>query len=334
MPHSIKDIEKWKEEYPLLKDIWIKYDNFDKDVKNDTNISKYISVCSYFIKPWDEGKEEDKEFCTKLVRNLGHHSDNKDFLNYKTHDCLNLNNWIYNSMMKNNIQENIIKECFKEYDGTVGGMGKKPTCFYYEYDKTYSEPRNIIMLNIFTSNIHIFKNILKGEINSVHCSCQKFIEEVVSIYKYIKKTYCYNIVMGSSNTCQELTSFAGSYYYLYNDSAVKDKIPSLEYEKHANLLGCETGESLRGRPHSQTYQKQIHDQTYPEQKPVETFPPPQIDENNDSSNPISPTVSTALGTVAGASSLLALLYKVNTKIHLNMKTIIYNSFYTAITIKS
>ncbi|CAG9474583.1 unnamed protein product [Plasmodium vivax] len=207
MPHSIKDIEKWKEEYPLLKDIWIKYDNFDKDVKNDTNISKYISVCSYFIKPWDEGKEEDKEFCTKLVRNLGHHSDNKDFLNYKTHDCLNLNNWIYNSMMKNNIQENIIKECFKEYD------------------------------------------------------------------------------------------------------AVKDKIPSLEYEKHANLLGCETGESLRGRPHSQTYQKQIHDQTYPEQKPVETFPPPQIDENNDSSNPISPTVSTALGTVAGASSLLALLYK-------------------------
>ncbi|KMZ99295.1 hypothetical protein PVNG_02178 [Plasmodium vivax North Korean] len=323
MSHSIKDIEKWKEEYPLLNFIWKTYDDFDKDIENDQNKKNYISVCSFFINPWTEGKENDKELCMKLVRNLGHHSDNKVFLSYKGNDCFNLNNWIYNSMKKHSVPEKILTGCFEEYKGIVEGMGKEPTCFYYDYDNTYKEPMNIIILKIFESNIHIIKNILEGEIDSVHCSCRKFIEDLISIYKYMKKKYCSShIVMGKSNTCEQLDIFEGLYQILYNNPAVKDKIPSLKNEKHVNLFGCESHISLRGKQSTETYQNE---------EAVETPPAPQFDDNNDSNNPISPTVSTALGTVAGASSFLALLYKVNTKIHLNMKTIIYNSFYTEIT---
>ncbi|SCO65488.1 VIR protein [Plasmodium vivax] len=302
MSHSIKTIEKWKEDYPLLKDIWIKYDGFDKDIENDPKKQNYISVCSFFIKEWNGEEEKNMEFCKKLVRNLGHHSGNNDFLRYTSDRCRNLNNWAYNSMKKHSIPEDLLTRCFEEYKGIVEDMKQTPTCFYYEYDKKYKEPLKIIMLNIFASNIDIIKKILEGKIDPVHCSCQKFIKDVVSIYKYIKKTYCSNnILMGNSNTCQELASFAGSYYFLYNDSSVRDKIPSLESEKHVNLLGCESDKSLRGTESSETYPKQTPAETPP--------PPPQIHENNDSNNPMSPTVSTALGTVAGASSLLALLYK-------------------------
>ncbi|SCA81820.1 Plasmodium vivax Vir protein, putative [Plasmodium vivax] len=106
--------------------------------------------------------------------------------------------------------------------------------------------------------------------------------------------------MRNPKTCEQLDSFARSYQILYIDESVRDKIPSLEYEKPVNLHGCESDESLRGRPSTDTY---------PKEKPVETPQAPQFNENNDSSNSMSPTVSTALGTLAGASSLLALLYK-------------------------
>ncbi|KMZ89743.1 hypothetical protein PVMG_04573 [Plasmodium vivax Mauritania I] len=308
--------------YSLLKDIWTTYDAFDKDVENDTNRNKYISVCRYFIDPLNEEKEQHEKFCTKLIRNLGHYSDKPESYKFTPMKCNNLNNWAYNSMKKYSIPEKILTSCFDDYKFIVERRKQTPNCFYYEYDKTYKEPMKIIMLNIFESNIHIIKNILEGEIDSVHCSCQKFIENIVNIYKHMKNNYCSNDIVGiNPKTCQQLTSFAGSYQYLYNYATIRDKIPSLEYEKHVNIHGCESDNSHQGRSHTE-----IH----PKQKPVESPRAPQLNENNDSNNPISPTASTALGTVAGASSLLALLYKVNANIHLNMKTIIYNCFYTAI----
>ncbi|KMZ89717.1 hypothetical protein PVMG_04547 [Plasmodium vivax Mauritania I] len=310
MSHSIKDIEKWKKEYPLLNFIWKTYDDFDNDIGNDQNKNNYSTVCGYFINPWKGEKEKHENFCMKLIRNLGHYSDNKDSLLYKNDRCMNLNNWAYNSMKKYSIPEKTLTSCFDDYKFIVGSRRQTPKCFYYEYDKTYAEPRNIIMLNILASNIDIFKQILEGEIDSVHCSCQKFIVDVVNIYKYMKKTYCSNdTVKINQNTCQQLASFEVSYKFLYNYEAVRAKIPFLEYEKDVNLLGCESGESLRGTESSETY---------PKKTPAETPLAPKLNENNDSNNPMSPTVSTALGTVAGASSLLALLYKVNANIHLNV----------------
>ncbi|KMZ77047.1 hypothetical protein PVIIG_06225 [Plasmodium vivax India VII] len=88
MSYSIKDIEEWKKEYSLLKDIWTTYDDFDKDVENNTNRNKYISVCSYFIDPLNEEKEKHEKFCMKLIRNLGHYSDDKDFLRYRNYDVI------------------------------------------------------------------------------------------------------------------------------------------------------------------------------------------------------------------------------------------------------
>ncbi|SCA81827.1 VIR protein [Plasmodium vivax] len=310
MSHSIKDIEKWKKEYSLLKDIWTTYDAFDKDVENDTNRNKYISVCSYFIDPLNEEKEKHKEFCMKLVRNLGHYSGNYGFLTYRGNRCLNLNNWMYDSMMKYKIPKFIITKCFKEYNDHMKQIGRNPRCFDYSYDHVNEDTKNIIIFKIFESNIDIFKNILEDKIDLVHCSCQKFIKDVVSIYKYMKYKYCSNdLVMRNQNICQQLYIFEESYQFLYSHGAVGDKIPSLKYKNLVNLLGCESDNSLQGKESTETYNTQNDVQTHPEPKPVENPPPPQTDESNDSHNNMSPTVSTALGTVAGASSLLALLYK-------------------------
>ncbi|CAG9474561.1 unnamed protein product [Plasmodium vivax] len=301
MSYSKKEIEEWKKEYPLLNFIWKTYDDIDKDIGNDQNKNNYINICRYFIKPWKGENEKHENFCMKLVRNLGHHSGNENFLSYKSDRCKNLNNWAYNSMKKHDIPEDLLTKCFNEYKDIVEGMGKKPTCFYYDYEKTYKEPMNIIMLNIFDSNIDIIKEKLESKNDSIRCSCQKYVNKMVEIYKYMKNTYCSSdIIMRNLKTCQQLSSFEGSYEFLHSYATVKDKIPSLKYEKPVNLLGCESDESLPRRPSTDTY---------PKEKPVETLRAPQFNENNDSSNSMSPTVSTALGTVAGASSLLALLYK-------------------------
>ncbi|KMZ88595.1 hypothetical protein PVBG_04804 [Plasmodium vivax Brazil I] len=90
-----------------------------------------------------------KNFCMKLVRKFGHYSNNHDFLKYSPEWCYDLNNWIYNSMMKHKIQKDIITECFEEYKYYMQGINNKPRCIYYEYDNIYEDQIKIIKLKIF-----------------------------------------------------------------------------------------------------------------------------------------------------------------------------------------
>ncbi|SCA83607.1 hypothetical protein PVT01_000065400 [Plasmodium vivax] len=161
MSYSKKDIEEWKKEYPLLKDIWTTYDDFDKDIENDQNKNNYITVCGYFINPWKGEKEKHENFCMKLVRNLGHYSDHKDFLRYNNDRCKNLNNWAYNSMKKYSIPEEILTGCFDEYKFIVERRKQTPSCFYYEYDKKYSEPMEIIISRYSSRSIILIALLYK-----------------------------------------------------------------------------------------------------------------------------------------------------------------------------
>ncbi|KMZ77250.1 hypothetical protein PVIIG_05203 [Plasmodium vivax India VII] len=307
--------------YPSLEYVWSIYKKFDETVDNDPKQNDYYIVCNYIINQLKGDTKEHEAFCKKLVRNLGHHSDNNDFLTYRGNRCLNLNNWIYNSMKKHNIRENIITECFDEYNHYMKKIGKDPSCLYYEYEKTYAEPMKIIMLNIFASNIDIIKSILKEEINSVHCSCQKYVNQIVEIYKYMKKTHCpYDQIFQKKETCQRLDNFKISYNeYLYNDEKINKKIPSLENNNLAIFSGCVFDGSAGRRQSAENFEaleqveanqglKYVRSDRSP--NPFETT---QEKQSDGTTSPMSRTVSTAIGTVAGTSSLLAMLYKVNKK---------------------
>ncbi|KMZ98975.1 hypothetical protein PVNG_03814 [Plasmodium vivax North Korean] len=321
MSGNITYIEDWKQEYPILENIWNTYDKFDKTVDQDSKKNNYYLVCYYIIDRLKGDTEEHEKFCMKLVRNLGFHSDNYDFLNYKSKRCLNLNNWIYNSMKKHNIRENIITKCFDEYNYHMNRIGKDPTCLYYEYEKTYAEPMNIIILNIFESNIHVIIEKLESEIDSIRCSCQKYVNKIVEIYKYMKKTHCpYDKIFQKTETCQRLDKFKISYdEYLYNEEKINNKIPSLENNNLAFFSGCVFDGSAGRRESAENFE--AHEQVEANQglkyvrsdRSPNPFETTQEKQSDDTTSSMSRTVSTAIGTVAGTSSLLAMLYKVNKK---------------------
>ncbi|KMZ77034.1 hypothetical protein PVIIG_05231 [Plasmodium vivax India VII] len=260
--------------------------------------------------------DDQYNFCMKLVRNLGHYSDNFEFLHYNSKWCYDLNNWIYNSMIKNKAPESIITECFNEYVGTVRRMGQTPTCVYYEYDKTYEDPMKIIMLNIFESNIHVIKEKLESDNDLSRCSCHEFVNKIVEIYKCMKKTHCPNEkIVQKTETCKLLDNFKLTYnQYLNKEEKINKKIPSLENNNLEVLSGCDSDKSLRRTQSAESYE--IHesveaDQQYQTAKNYDS--PISSETTHDTTSPMSRTVSTAIGTVAGTSSLLAMLYKVNKK---------------------
>ncbi|KMZ99322.1 hypothetical protein PVNG_02205 [Plasmodium vivax North Korean] len=308
MAEEIKDI------YYYLNDIWEKYDDFDKPVEKDRYYHKYIPICNLIVNEPHEDIYKQKNFCMKLVRNLGHHSDTYDFLKFNPELCYDLNNWIYNSMIKHSIPKSIITKSFIEYYGTVSGMKQEPTCLYYEYDNTYKEPMKIIILNIFESNIHIIKKKLESETKLIRCYCQEFVKKIVEIYKYMKKEHCSNDqIVPKTETCKLLDKFKISYGYLYDDEKINKNIPSLENSNIAILSDCDSDKSPLRAQLAESLK--IHEPVDDDQefKSAKDYNSPITSETTHETSPMSRTVSTAIGTVAGTSSLLAMLYKVNKK---------------------
>ncbi|KMZ77067.1 hypothetical protein PVIIG_05442 [Plasmodium vivax India VII] len=315
MTENITDIDKWNDAYPYLDEIWNKYKEFDETVDNDPKQNDYFIVCYYIIGKLNGDTNEHEAFCKKLVRNLGHHSDNYDSRKYTTNRCLNLNNWIYNSMKKHNIRENIITKCFEEYKGIMEGRNQHPSCYYYEYDKTHAEPMKIIMLNIFESSIGTIKNILNGEKGRSN-TCRKYVCETVQIYKDMYQKYCVNAEAGNKrheNTCSKLKGFEYSYTHFFRKDLIKEnEVPSLNNIQNKYLTECHEYLQEQALDSAVVTQDQSigSSRTLPQDSNLggpESIPHPK---GENPSGPMSSTVSTAIGTVAGASSILALLYKV------------------------
>ncbi|CAG9474617.1 unnamed protein product [Plasmodium vivax] len=301
-------------QYPILENVWNTYDKFDETVNNDSKNYYYYFVCNYIIDPQKGDTTEHEEFCKKLVRNLGHYSGNNEFLRYKPERCKDLNNWIYNSMMKQNIRENIIKECFKEYDDTVRGMHQTPPCFYYEYVQNYAEPMKIIMLNIFESSMGTIENILNGEKGKINNLLRKYVCENVQIYKDMYKKYCVKTEGNQKhiNTCSKLDQFKISYMYYFRNKMVNEtEIPSLDDIQNNHLTECQKYLQEQAlNPTVVSQEQHIPSSRTPPQDSISDTPASiTLHEGENQSSPMSSTVSTALGTVAGASSILALLYK-------------------------
>ncbi|KMZ76748.1 hypothetical protein PVIIG_05606 [Plasmodium vivax India VII] len=280
--------------------------------------------------------DEHNNFCMKLVRNFGHFSNNHEFLYHKTERCYDLNNWIYYSMKKYKISKEIITGCFDDYKFYMNNIGKEPLCIDYEYDNIYDDQIRIIKLKIFQSYMEIVKNIIIGN-GPINNDLQNYVCECVKIYKELKNHYCPNgdtHHINGKDTCKMLNTLKNTYMsFIYNKSQKNYKIPSLNNVEIEYLAMCPqdnnrselTSEShgissesasLNGVRDGGTVGISSHGRGINDE--ANLFTSSTYDNVENKGSPMSRTVSTAVGTVAGASSILALLYKVNKEFYLNV----------------
>ncbi|SCA60366.1 VIR protein [Plasmodium vivax] len=290
------------------------YNELDNSTDGDEYNRWYHTFCDPFMDKLGDDNEVHKSFCLKLIRNLGHYSENFKFLKFKSEDCIILNNWIYNSMKKHKIPKNIITGCFDDYNDMMRNINQHTRCSYYAYDDIYEEPINIIILNIFESNMNIIQDTLDGEYDSIKFPLRKYICECIKIYKEMKHQYCPKSNEKSENsykTCEMLNTFKNTYeQYLSPTQHKHYKIPSLDNLEEDYLTMCQSNvPRLALTPEVHEKIPVLDPTTQDIDRYSRALPPlfPVTDENEGSS--MSSTVSTAFGTVAGASSILALLYK-------------------------
>ncbi|KMZ77070.1 hypothetical protein PVIIG_05445 [Plasmodium vivax India VII] len=269
----------------------------------------------------DQGKHDD--FCMKLIRNLKEFCKNGNECKHNPGRCIDLNNWIYNQIRKKKFDKEVIRDIFVNTNIIFPKLHKNKICSYYPYDEMYKEPLNIILLYIFGSNMHIIKETLMGNINSIHCSCQKYVDEGVKIYKYMNNQYCSEGKFDENKqTCSQLQTFSESYKdYLINEDKIRNKIPSLISEKQVELIGCDPDESIKERQLTAPNQVSQFTETNQASQLPETNQASQLIGNNQENNSRIGTVTTALATMAGMSSLFALSYRVNINSLTNMKNI-------------
>ncbi|CAG9474603.1 unnamed protein product [Plasmodium vivax] len=313
MPEYITDVAKWKN-YTFLNEILNVYDEFNKTTEGDNDKKFYIGFCEPVTKDYGDEKDMHKDFCMKLVRNLGYYNLNTKYHNPKSYRCHILYNWIYNKKKNYKYSDDIITKCFADYIHVMSHDPFKHICYYESYNNVYDDPIKITILDIFNDNVKNIIPLLMGKYDTDEFSPQKFVCEFVKIYKYIHNTYCANTDQreGKENiTCAKLKALKTTYdNYLLRNAAIKNKIPSLEANDNEYSNKCISQakglEAIAFSPgHLVTFsQKRKGSGRY-----TASSAPSTQDTDEYTGGSMSPTVSTALGTVAGASSLLALLYK-------------------------
>ncbi|CAG9474589.1 unnamed protein product [Plasmodium vivax] len=327
MADKITEIEKWKIIYPFLKDLRNEYDKFDNPVQDNANKNNYETVCRIFLKPFSNDKIEHYNFCMKLLRNLGVFLEENYSLDF-THDrCNYLNYWIYSSIKKHNIQDNLINHCFDDYSELTRRSTGIRECKYHSYEENYDNPMIAIMLNIFVSKISDIREALIDNVESTYIPSHKFVCECFNIYKSRYKSQCpnkYTIRGKQKNTCDKLDAFKIAYEgFLLHDGSLDNKIPLFDNMEREYETKCKIHEKIQalvprvaegtddtlstahlGQRRNGGPPFSAGEDEYAQRK----F---SLDPNGEETtgSPISSTISTAVGTVAGASSVLALLYK-------------------------
>ncbi|KMZ99316.1 hypothetical protein PVNG_02199 [Plasmodium vivax North Korean] len=284
-------------EYEVSKE----YKNLDKSVQNDAYKSIYDNVCYKIIADLGGDIGKHKTNCMKLIRNLGHYYVNENYFNPTFDRCNIIYNWLYHLPESEKIPDNIIKMCFEDYTYINSRMKGTYSCSYDSYKNTYLDPMKMNILNIFDNNIQTILQILIGPDNSNKTKSRKFLCECVRLYKEIEQEHCTEVSgkkYKHEKTCEQLSSFKKSYMqYIYNTLPKKDHVPSLEKVEEEYKHKCQENQH-------------ISTLTETEEENSDTSQRFGAINFENQGNPMSRTVSTALGTVAGTSSLLALLYKV------------------------
>ncbi|GAB69523.1 hypothetical protein PCYB_002720 [Plasmodium cynomolgi strain B] len=281
------DIEKWKSEYPFFNHVWKMYEDFEKNVSDDDKDHYfYETTCKVIFGRNNDYIIKYNKYCMKLLRNLGVYSDDPSIYKPNSERCKNLYNWLHYMIMKHNIPDDIIIKIFQKAKDLTSNNPMMEICDY-NYNKNIKKAENIIKLLNLQYNINIVEGILAGEKINDYCLCEKYINECVNIYKSIKNMYCSEPTdkQTNSETCSHVQSFESTYNnFLFYKQQFQDNIPSLTSSNNEYVGKCEATKSS---------------------------PVPISTERDSSANPKKISVTGALGTIAGVSSVLALLYKVN-----------------------
>ncbi|SCA60365.1 VIR protein [Plasmodium vivax] len=313
MSKNITDIEYWKDDYPFLNEVWTTYNGFNKDVVDDEDKSKYSVLCKQII----EGSKMDlsihTQICMKLMRNLGYFSLDPEYYQLSRERCNILYNWIYNLINKKKITDKVIDKCFEMYDFEMKSKRNDKKCYHYRDIKLY-EPINITLLDIFNDKMPIIKTTLKDVNIPNRVRGRNYVCECLKIYKLMNDKYCSKgkeKTADNLSTCIKLGNFKDSYkLYLYDESDFRTIIPSLDNLDEDLLVKCsDKEEKLQlvsiGLGTPEGYQEHSSTEDVEGAKPYLGMDTTLGNEDS----PMRKTITTTIGTFAGASSLLALLYK-------------------------
>ncbi|KMZ83169.1 hypothetical protein PVBG_05774 [Plasmodium vivax Brazil I] len=268
------------------------YEDFEKKVSDNVNSPNfYEPTCKNIfrkIKGYNINKYN--EFCKKLLRNLGAYSDDPLIYIPNSTRCKNLYNWLYYLIMKHKIPDDIISKIFQESKNIMDVAGNKNMCPYNTYSEFLDEPDEMLKINHFDDNINNIKVILMDDEHKDNCSCRKYIYDCVRMYNKMNTKYC-STEQNRENiykiTCSQLKLFKDTYErYLTTTLDLINKIPPLDNHPDEQYVNCSSSKS----------DKQLA----------------AVKNEQGSSS----TLPTAIGTMAGVSSLLAFLYKVHTNFYL------------------
>ncbi|KMZ99264.1 hypothetical protein PVNG_02147 [Plasmodium vivax North Korean] len=320
-------------QYPFLYKVWFTYGEFDRSMDDDANRSNYDALCHQILDNMKvEGIFQYKDVCMKLMRNLKRHSPRSTHFDPTPERCNILYNWIYNLIQEEKVTKDIIKKCFDEYTDYKNAIRSLPRCDYFYHIEQFEEPMKIILFDIFQENMQIIRQELTRDYNSTEIPLKRFFCESLKIYKHMKGSYCNRRVQRNekhTNICTKLNNFESAYrIFRINILNLYNKTPKLEdidrgfldecsSDAQRSLLVSDSGKNPshalgKGMTASVTISGNYLQGGFPtfpadERNPLqEDIPTPPINEDNS----MKKTITTTVGTVAGASSLLALLYRV------------------------
>ncbi|GAB69874.1 hypothetical protein PCYB_006230 [Plasmodium cynomolgi strain B] len=193
----------------------------------------YAKVCKQIVSNYDNLEDSHKEFCKKLVRNLGCYNFGNKYNDPSHEHCHILYNWIYNKKEEYKNLDEIITKCFNNCIDLKDRIKDKLKCSYDLYNNFYKDPMKMTILDIFNNNMESIIRKLIDEYDNDDSPARNFVCEYANIYNEMYENYCNNEKKSDTyhqDTCNMLNSFRYSYmqfFYNNNNIVKKYKIPSL-----------------------------------------------------------------------------------------------------------
>ncbi|KMZ99251.1 hypothetical protein PVNG_02134 [Plasmodium vivax North Korean] len=306
MPDGTLDIAKLNNDYPFLKEIWKSYTFEEDPIETGDNVELF-SICDEYSMYENNPTEDQKKACRKLLKNWKLLRSTIKRTDVFFEWCNNINNWIYYEIKPNILNVDIINRILiKAQEKIFMHIPNKNYCTYTILNKKH-EPQALNKLRIFSENTSKFKNILLDKSSNNYCSCINFVNDCIYIYRILQSKLCSKEIDKSINnkdTCDIVNTFNINYtgFLLNKYIGVQGILPDLYSTNDINI-------NIDNCP-LQTKGKELN-----------SFHGDQLDSYTSSTTPTEPagkTVSTAIGTIFGVSSVLGLLYKVISNFYLNM----------------
>ncbi|GAB69899.1 hypothetical protein PCYB_006480, partial [Plasmodium cynomolgi strain B] len=258
------------------------------------------------------------DICRKFLRNLKKLYNRKKSNDFSKH-CNNIYYWLYYELKDNNIfDQKYIKSISDAKGMLLKDLKESNDCSNLGRYENMEEAENFVMLSIFNNNIDDIQDILIKKITySEICSCQKFINQCVSLYNSIHGHYspdCRNTETNKISTCLAVKSFREDYERKRSNEWIEYNLPKLSSTPDLNINIDECISKIKAKELNSVQGDQLDSSTTSTGSTTITEPEGK-------------TVPTALGTIAGISSVLALLYKVITKFYLYICKIMHTDDY-------